>query len=112
MRKVIASHLERLQQRGTLSGLSPSDLLTRFLNARDEEAFSALVDRFGPMVLGVCRATLGDGIDADDAFQATFLLLVRKAHLIQHHERLGAWLHSVARRVSVRARRTRKLPIT
>ena len=70
----------------------------------DETAFAALVSRHGPMVLGVCRRALRDEHDVEDAFQATFLVLVRRAGSIRDGERVGHWLHGVAHRVAVRAR--------
>ena len=85
-------------------GLGPAELLRRFAATRDEAAFSALVDFHGPMVLATCRRVLADGADADDAFQATFLIFARQARAIQDADRLAPWLHSVARRVAFRAR--------
>jgi RNA polymerase sigma factor (sigma-70 family) len=79
-------------------------LLERFVRHGDAEAFAALVRRHGPMVLAVCRRALRDGHDADDAFQAVFLLLVRKAGSLRRPEQLGPWLHGVAHRVAVKAR--------
>jgi RNA polymerase sigma factor (sigma-70 family) len=72
--------------------------------ARDEAAFAALVRRHGPMVLGVCRRLLHDAHEAEDAFQATFLVLVHKAGSIGRPESLGPWLHGVATRTAARAR--------
>jgi RNA polymerase sigma factor (sigma-70 family) len=85
---------------------SPADrlLLERFVRRRDGGAFEALLRRHGPMVLGVCRRVLHDAHEAEDAFQATFLLLVRKAPSLRQPERLGPWLHGVAYRTAVRAR--------
>jgi RNA polymerase sigma factor (sigma-70 family) len=80
-------------------------LLARYAAARDEGAFRALIARHGPMVLGVCRRLLRDPHRADDAFQATFLLLVQKAAAIARPESLGNWLYGVAYRVAARARR-------
>jgi RNA polymerase sigma factor (sigma-70 family) len=79
-------------------------LLERFLGAREEEAFAVLVRRHGPMVLGVCRRILGNPHDADDAFQATFLVAVRKAGSVQPRERFGNWLYGVAYRTALEAR--------
>jgi RNA polymerase sigma factor (sigma-70 family) len=84
---------------------SDAALLDRFVRQRDEDAFAALVARHGPMVLGVCRRVLRDGHHAEDAFQATFLILARKAATIQPPERLAAWLHGVARQVALRSLR-------
>jgi RNA polymerase sigma factor (sigma-70 family) len=106
-----------------LGGGPPGDdddaaLLQRFIRLGDAEAFSAIIRRHGPMVLGVCRRVLSDGNDVDDAFQAVFLLLVRKAGSLRHPERLGPWLHGVAHRVALKARslgvrrRRREQPLT
>jgi RNA polymerase sigma factor (sigma-70 family) len=84
--------------------LSEGQLLDRFLTRRDEAAFEALVARFGPMVMGVCRGLLADPNDVEDAFQATFLVLVRKAGTIRDRALIGNWLYGVAHRVASRAR--------
>jgi RNA polymerase sigma factor (sigma-70 family) len=90
---------------GTVAGLTDAELLDRFLGRRDDGAsFEALVARHGPMVLGVCRDLLGDEHAADDAFQATFLVLVRKAATVRVGDSLGRWLHGVAHRVARHAR--------
>ncbi len=103
---------------GRAGELTDGDLLGRFLAREDaaesEAAFAVLVERHGAMVLRVCRRILGDSHDADDAFQATFLLLVRKAGTIRSRESVGDWLFRIARRVAVRAgidaaRRRRRL---
>ena len=79
-------------------------LLDRFVDQWDQAAFGDLVRRHGPMVLGVCRRIIGDPHAAEDAFQATFLLLVRKAALVRKRGSVGPWLYGVARRVALEAR--------
>jgi RNA polymerase sigma factor (sigma-70 family) len=86
-------------------GVSDGDLLDRFLARRDESAFAELVRRHGPMVLGVCRRVLRNPHDADDAFQATFLVLVRRGESVQPSGRVGNWLYGVAYRTALEARR-------
>jgi RNA polymerase sigma factor (sigma-70 family) len=80
------------------------ELLQRFTADRDEDAFAALVYRYGPMVLGVCRRVLRNPEDAQDAFQVTFLVLARKADALEKPELLANWLYGVAYRTAVRAR--------
>jgi RNA polymerase sigma factor (sigma-70 family) len=81
-----------------------SYLLERFLVGRDDTAFRALVDRHGPMVLGVCAQLLDSRQDAEDAFQATFLTLARRAGTIHRCDSIAPWLHRVAVRVALRSR--------
>lgn len=100
----ILQQLERLLHHGMAAGLDEGELLDRFLQAGDELAFEALHARFGPMVLGVCRQFLRDPNDIDDAFQATFLVLVRKAGSLRRRELVGNWLSGVAHRVASRSR--------
>ncbi|HEY7425226.1 MAG TPA: RNA polymerase sigma factor [Gemmataceae bacterium] len=85
------------------SDLTDGQLLARFVAARDEASFAALMRRHGPMVLGVCRRLLRHVQDAEDCFQATFLVLARKASAVQR-ESLGSWLYTVAYRTSLEAR--------
>ncbi len=88
---------------GTASGLSDIELLERFLsgpNEFSEAAFETLVLRHGPMVFAVCRRIAVDRHDAEDAFQATFLILANRARLIREHRSVAGWLHGVALRVA------------
>ncbi len=99
-----------LRRIGRLAGLqgvlalTDAQLLERFAASRDEPAFAALMVRHGPMVLGVCRRLLHDADQAEDAFQATFLVLARKAGSIQRQSLLSAWLYGVAYKVAARLR--------
>src|SRR5262245_18531884 len=88
----------------TVHGLSDARLLERFVAGRDEGAFELLMWRHGAMVFGVCRRMLPNRHDAEDAFQATFLVLARKAASVARGEAVGAWLARVAYRVALRAR--------
>src|SRR5581483_5957548 len=81
-----------------------SQLLARFVAERDEDAFAALVRRHGPLVLGVLRRVLWDWHAADDAFQAVFMVLARKAPCLRQPQLLGNWLHGVALRTALKAR--------
>ncbi len=95
--------LRALFDAGTVAGLADGELLDRFATRGDEgaeRAFAALMDRHGPMVLRVCRRVLGRGHDAHDAFQATFLVLVRRARSIRDGDSVASWLHGVAVRVA------------
>ncbi len=99
--------IQTLFDTGSATGMSDRELLEEFLARRDhsaERAFAALVARHGPMVWSICRSISPDSHTAEDAFQATFLVLVRSARSIRRCETLGPWLHGVARRVAVRAK--------
>ena len=98
----------RVFHEGTLTGLSDRQMLERFIDHRDEAAFEVLVVRHGPMVFNVCRQTLRDPHDIEDAFQAVFLVLIRKARGIRIEGSLGPWLYRVASRVAARARANRR----
>src|SRR5262245_33170201 len=87
------------------AGRSDGELLGRFIERHDEAALAALVQRHGPMVWGVCRRLLGHH-DAEDAFQATFLVLVRKAASVAPRGMVGNWLYGVAHQTALHARRT------
>ena len=100
----LVRQLGSLFEGGSAAGLSDRQLLERFAAARDEAAFAALVARHGPMVLGVCRQLLGDHQHAEDAFQAVFLVLARRARSIREPELLGNWLYGVALRTARTAR--------
>jgi len=89
---------------GAIGSLTDRELLARYVARSDGAAFEAIVGRHGPMVLRACSAAIGDAHEADDAFQATFLVLIRKAGSIRVGDSLGPWLHEVARRVSACAR--------
>jgi RNA polymerase sigma factor (sigma-70 family) len=96
--------LETLLSEGILAGQSDAQLLERFATHRDALAFEVLMQRHGPMVLAVCRGVLTDPNDAQDAFQTTFLVLVRKARSIWVvGASLGSWLHRVAYRIAIQA---------
>jgi RNA polymerase sigma factor (sigma-70 family) len=99
--------VERLRQAalpGSVGGRSDGQLLECFIAHRDEDAFAAIVHRHGPMVLAVCRRLLHQQHDAEDAFQATFLVLVRKASSVVPREMLANWLYGVACRTALKAR--------
>jgi uncharacterized protein len=99
--------LQTLFEVGSLGGLSDGQLLDRFLARREGAVFEALIHRHGLMVWGVCRRVLRDHHDAEDAFQATFLVLAQKASTVMPREKLGNWLYGVAFQTSMKARATR-----
>jgi RNA polymerase sigma factor (sigma-70 family) len=95
--------IRRVAEDQHLKELPDQELLRRFSTGRDEAAFSALLRRHGPMVLDICRNMLGNAEDAEDGFQATFLVLAQKAGAIQKKSSVGSWLHGVAYRVALKA---------
>jgi RNA polymerase sigma-70 factor (ECF subfamily) len=101
---VVLRQLQALFDRGSIGGLGDGPLLDRFAAHRDEDAFTALVERHGPMVLRLCRQVLGDEHEAQDAAQAAFLVLARRAGSIRRQDSIASWLYRVARRIAVRAR--------
>src|SRR2546430_5102945 len=101
---VVIRHIRELVNADVKANLPDAELLGRFTAAGDEGAFAALVRRHGPLVLGVCRRVLGNHADAEDAFQATFLVLAKKAASIARHSALPSWLYQVAYRVAVQAK--------
>ncbi|MCI0376328.1 MAG: sigma-70 family RNA polymerase sigma factor, partial [Gemmataceae bacterium] len=105
MSSPITNVIERLRGGAlVVSGVTDAELLSSFIADKDEAAFAALVRRHGPMVMGVCRRVIGQAHDAEDAFQATFLVLVRKANSIVPRQALGNWLYGVAYRTALEAR--------
>lgn len=86
--------------------MTNGQLLEQYVSGQDEASFRALVLRHGPSVLAACRRALRDPADVEDAFQATFLVLLRKAPTIQDPEALGSWLYGVAFRIALRVRRS------
>jgi RNA polymerase sigma factor (sigma-70 family) len=102
--RLILRHVHRLAAEAADEAAADAELVQRFLGRRDEAAFAALVRRHGPMVLAVCRSVLHHQQDAEDAFQATFLLLARKAASLRKPAEVGSFLHGAAYRLSLNAR--------
>lgn len=102
----LAKVLQHLRRTARPAGASATDseFLERFATAADETAFEALLERHGPMVWNVCRRVLANASDADDAFQAVFLVLLRKARSIRRQDSVASWLHGVAYRIALDAR--------
>jgi RNA polymerase sigma factor (sigma-70 family) len=107
----VVRQIETLLVGGSVAGLSDGQLIERFVAGRDplaaEAAFAAIVARHGPMVLGLCRQLLGDHQHAEDAFQAVFLVLARRARSLRDPDLLGPWLYGVALRTARKARSRR-----
>jgi RNA polymerase sigma-70 factor (ECF subfamily) len=97
----LLDHLRRVLE----EPLGDAELLDRFIERREEAAFAALLKRHGPMVFGVCRRILGNVHDAEEAFQATFLVLARKAASVRRRVAVAAWLYGVAYRTALEARK-------
>src|SRR5438045_804449 len=102
----VIQHFRRTMLLRNGAGRTDGQLLEDYLSRRDEAALAALVQRHGPMVWGVCRRVLGNYHDAEDAFQATFLVLVRKAAALASPELLANWLYGVAHQTALKARAT------
>ena len=100
----VLQHLRKVADTQTARDLTDGELLERFQTTHEETAFALLVQRHGPMVLGVCRRILDNAADAEDAFQATFVVLVRRAASLASRAVLGDWLHGVARRTALKVR--------
>jgi RNA polymerase sigma factor (sigma-70 family) len=106
--RILGGLLRHVRQVAQQRAETPTDaeLLHRFASLRDEAAFATLVGRHGALVWVACRAVLGHEQDAEDAFQATFLVLAQQCHAVRKETSLGSWLYGVARRVALKARRT------
>src|SRR5438105_11542831 len=103
---LVLRHIHRLAAGRCSPQRTDRQLVEDFAICRDEAAFSALVARHGPMVLRVCRRVLNHEQDAEDAFQATFLVLARNIGAIRKRDSLAQWLHGVAYRTAMNAKRT------
>src|SRR5439155_1257727 len=103
----VVHHIRKMVDAQTLAEATDGHLVGKFVHTRDEPAFATLLRRHGPMVLGVSRGILRQLEDAEDVFQATFLLLARKAGSIRKRESLANWLHGVAYRLALRAKAQR-----
>ena len=101
---LVLRHLRRIAGTKPTDALTDCQLLERFTSRCDEAAFAALVERHAGLIHGVCRRILGQSPDADDVFQATFIVLARKARSLRWHESVGPWLHAVAFRLAQRTR--------
>ena len=102
--KNVLDHLRKIIAIREGRDLADGELLSRWKVHRDEAAFTILVQRHGPMVLRVCRRVLRDANTAEDAFQATFTVLVRRAKSFRRNASLGGWLYAVAQRVALKAK--------
>jgi RNA polymerase sigma factor (sigma-70 family) len=100
----VVRHIRDVLARQSVGAVVDAELLRRYVRQQDQAAFEAIVQRHGRMVLGVCRRVLANEHDAEDAFQATFLILIRKAKALRHPEKLGNWLYGVAYHAAIQAR--------
>src|SRR5262245_31207258 len=100
----LVPYLRKFARTDGATSATDAELLGAFLSCQEESAFRAMVDRHGPMVMGVCRRVLRNVHDAEDAFQATFLVLARKAASIAPREFVANWLHGVAYRTALKSR--------
>src|SRR5690242_3927214 len=96
----VLRHIRRLVTGEQVAGAADAEMLSRFARHRDEGAFAELVRRHSPLVLGVCRRLLRQEQDAEDVFQATFLVLARKAGAVRKKRSLGSFLYGVASRLA------------
>jgi RNA polymerase sigma factor (sigma-70 family) len=103
-KNTVIHHLRQIARAHMDAGMTDGELLESFVSRGDEAAFQTLLRRHGPMVLGVCRRVLHSYHDAEDAFQATFLVLVRKASSVKPSNMVANWLHGVAYRTALKAR--------
>jgi len=102
----ILRFIRSVKEKQATGALSDRQLLETFRSQHSEASFTALVQRHGAMVFGVCQRLLRHTQDAEDAFQATFLALARQADSIRRQEALGSWLHGVAYRIAEKMKRT------
>ena len=107
----LLSQLQRLQNSAELERMQPdAELLDLYIESGSREAIERLIERYAPMVASVCRLTVSDPTSAEDAFQATFLILLKSAKKIRRHASVGAWLHGVAYRTACRLRKPAREP--
>jgi RNA polymerase sigma-70 factor (ECF subfamily) len=102
--KSVLHHIHKVARLQTGGSVSDGEILERYITRRDDDAFAELVFRHGPMVLGVCRRILGNEADAEDAFQATFLVFVRKARSIRPQAMVSNWLYGVAHNTALKGK--------